>query len=130
MLVITLLSTLAYADPAPHFLILMQNLSQKDVTLRFQPGIGNVYLQPTLPDQTPLPAGQMSSKYGVYIDPLTPFDTFSIVFTGQKDCSFTIGFYAPADPTVSISGPGCDGGGYQIVDNGGTLLLFVSDIHY
>lgn len=107
----------------------MQNRSYTDATISFSQNIGNVYLDPTLSDHTPLPANSTSHKYGVVINPLLPEDTFDIIFTGKHDCTFTVGFYAPANPKITMEGPGCSGGGYQIIDNGMTLQLFISEIH-
>jgi hypothetical protein len=113
----------------PHFYIQMQNQSQKSATISFSPLVGNVFLQPELIKNTPLPANEVSQKYGVYFDPLTTEDTFNIIFTGKNDCVFTVGYFAPADPTIFISGLGCAGAGYKITDGGKTLLLYISDIH-
>jgi hypothetical protein len=119
----------AISDPSPHFYVEMQNQSQKNASISFAPGVGNVFLQPELLKMTPLPANQTSNKYGVYFDPLVPEDTFNIIFTGKNDCIFTVGFFAPADPIITMSGLGCAGGGYKIIENGTTLLLYISDIH-
>jgi hypothetical protein len=129
------IASLACASPlnalttAPHFYVVMQNQSQKDVTTSFQKGVGNVDLEPILNDHTPLPAHKTSIKYGVNFHPLDPQDTFNIVFTGEQDCTFNVAFYAPGNPKISMSGLGCYGGGYSIIDGGYTLLLYVSDIH-
>jgi len=129
------MSNLTYALPLntlatdPHFYVVMQNRSGKDVTTSFQKGVGDVDLQPILNDHTPLPAHKTSIKYGVNFHPLDPQDTFNIVFTGEQDCTFNVAFYAPGNPKITVSGLGCYGGGYSIIDGGYTLLLYVSDIH-
>ncbi len=116
---------------APHFYIKMENQSDKDATVSFQQDVGYVFLTPILGDHTALPAHQKSQRYGVTLAPLDPADTFNIVFTGQNDCTFKIGFFGPGNPTVNVSGSGCYGGGYKIVDEGDglSLVLYVSDIH-
>lgn len=126
---ISLLSSTVFADPVPHFYIQMENQSDKNASISFQKNVGNVSLQPVLNDHTPLPAKQLSNRYNVFFDPLDSADTFNIVFTGKNDCTFTVGYFAPANPKVSVSGLGCRGGGYRIIDGGYTLLLYVSDIH-
>ena len=96
--------------------------------MRFHPVTGNVSLEPSLIDGTPLSASQMSSKYGVVFNPLGRDDTFDVVFTGQQDCAFNVAFYAPNNPKITVSGPGCFGGGYRV--NGNTLVLYITDIHF
>jgi hypothetical protein len=118
-----------FAEPTQHFNVKMQNRSTRVVTLRFEPVSGNVSLQPQLNDYTPLQAGEYSATYGVYFDPLTPSDSFKIIFRGNKDCVFKVEYFAPGSPKISMSGYGCKGGGYQIVDQGQTLLLYVSEIN-
>ena len=127
--VITANASGSISGSSPHFYIEMQNQSQKNASISFSEGVGNVYLQPELLKFTPLPPNQISEKYGVYFDPLLPEDTFNIIFTGKNDCVFNVGFFAPADPVITMSGLGCAGGGYRIIDNGTTLLLYISDIH-
>lgn len=117
-----------YAAP-PHFYIQMENLSDKAAAISFKQEVGNVFLEPGLADKTPLDAHTSSAQYDVHIEPLDPKATFDVVFTGKKDCTFNIGFYAPANPKVIVSGEGCYGGGYQITNEGTTLLLYISDIH-
>lgn len=117
------------AQTRPHFYIQMENRSDKAASVSFQTDIGNVYLNPTLSTNTPLAAQEKSKKYEVHIEPLDDKSTFNIVFTGKKPCTFNIGYYAPANPKVTVIGPGCYGGGYQIIDKGYTLLLYISDIH-
>jgi len=123
------LSNLGYAATEPHFNLVMENQSDKDATISFQQVVGNVDLTPVLADHMPLALHSSSIKYGVNFHPVDPQDTFNIIFTGKQDCTFNIAFYAPADPKVTVSGPGCYGGGYSILDGGYTLLLYVSDIH-
>lgn len=122
---IFLTSTVATA--APHFFIQMENQSAKETLLRFQPVTGNVSLEPALADATPLAPASQSARYGVVFNPLGRDDTFNVVFTGQQDCAFHVAFYAPNNPKITVSGPGCFGGGYKVV--GDTLRLYVSDIH-
>lgn len=117
------------AASSPHFNLVMENRSDKDVNISFQQEIGYIDLDPVLNDHTPLSPHSTSLKYAVNFYPLDPKDTFNIVFTGKQNCTFNIAFYAPANPKVTISGLGCYGGGYSITDGGYTLLLYVSDIH-
>jgi len=112
----------------PHFYLVMENQSAQDVTMSFQPVVGNVSLDPVLPDHTALAAGKDSAKYGVIFQPLDPSDTFNVVFTGAQDCTFNVAFFAPGDPKITVSGLGCAGGGYKII-GGDTLMLYISDIH-
>lgn len=114
------------ADPQPHFFVQMENQSNQDAAISFQPLVGNVSLVPTLSTHTTLPAHQKSQKYGVVFNPLGRNDSFNIVFTGKQDCAFTVEFFAPNDPKITISGFGCFGGGYRV--NRDTLELYVSDI--
>ena len=118
-----------FAQTRPHFYVQMENRSDKPASISFQTDIGNVYLNPTLSTNTPLAAQEKSEKYEVHIEPLNDKSTFNIVFTGKRPCTFNIGYYAPANPKVTVIGPGCYGGGYQIIDKGYTLLLYISDIH-
>lgn len=111
-----------------HFYVQMQNRSSKNVTMSFRRGEGNVSLDPVLADNTPLKT--VSPKYGVNIVPMVPTATFNIIFKGQNECNFNIGFFAPGKPRVTMQGLGCLGGGYQIADQGTTLVLFVSDINH
>lgn len=111
-----------------HFYVQMENRTEGSVGISFQQAVGNIYLDPVLADYTPLAAHQASEKYGVHIEPLDPKSTFNIVFTGKKDCTFNVAFYAPGRPKITSYGLGCYGGGYQLIDNGATLLLFVTDI--
>lgn len=124
-----LLSASVYANTGPHFYVKMENRSAKPASISFQPDVGSVSLNPIMSDHTPLAAQETSEKYEVYFKPLDTKSTFNIVFTGKQDCTFNIGYYGPANPKVTVSGPGCYGGGYQITDSGHTLLLYVSDIH-
>lgn len=126
LLAYSLMMTSAYA--APHFYLQMENRSDKEAAISFQKGEGNVYLAPNLGEKTPLPAQGKSGKYQVNIEPLEPQATFKIIFAGKQPCQFTVGYFAPGNPTVQVLGPGCRGGGYQIIDNGYTLLLYVTDI--
>jgi hypothetical protein len=127
VLAISLLSATAMASP--HFYLQMQNRSNKEATISFKQGLGNVYLEPVLGDHTALAAHESSKKYEVHIEPLDPKSTFNTIFTGKQDCTFNISYYGPANPKVIVSGAGCYGGGYQIIDNGHTLLLYVYDIN-
>ena len=113
---------------APHFQIQMQNRGDKNATVTFQSVVGNVSLDPGLNDNTPLVSHSYSGKYGVVIEPLDEKSNFNIVFKGEKECTFNVAFYAPARPKITQYGLGCYGGGYQIIDNGHTLLLYISDI--
>lgn len=113
-------------DPTPHFYVQMENQSNQDASVSFTPRVGNVSLAPELSSHTSLPAHQKSQKYGVVFNPLGRDDSFNIVFTGKQDCAFTIEFFAPNDPKVTISGLGCFGGGYRV--NRDTLELYISDI--
>ncbi|RDI45191.1 hypothetical protein [Aquicella lusitana] len=127
-----LLSTALYASSPAHFYLQMENRSEKTTILRFEPNEKNsqtaVYLIPALNNNTPLAAHEKSPQYGVHIEPLTAQATFDIIFTGKQDCHFTVGYYGPGNPKVSVAGPGCLGGGYQLIDKGRTLLLYISDI--
>ncbi len=128
-------SNLSYASSLntiatnPHFYVMMENRSDKDVSISFQKGVGDVDLNPILNDHTLLPAHKTSLKYGVNFHPLGREDTFNIVFTGKQDCAFNVGFYSRGNPKITVSGLGCYGGGYSINDLDHTLLLYVSDIH-
>lgn len=130
LLLTSLCSTPLFANSRPHFYVQMENRSDKTASISFKTDIGNVFLNPVLNTDTPLSAQEKSRKYEVHIEPLNDKSTFNIIFTGKQDCTFNIGYYAPANPKVTVSGPGCYGGGYQITDNGYTLLLYVSDIHF
>jgi len=116
-------------ESSPHFYLQMENLSDNNADISFAKGRGDVTLDPVLTDHTQLPAHSDSQKYAVEFHPLLPWDTFNIVFTGNKSCTVNIAFYAPSDPKITISGYGCAGGGYKIIDSGTTLLLFISDIN-
>ncbi|MHB1949630.1 MAG: hypothetical protein ACYCQI_16140 [Gammaproteobacteria bacterium] len=122
-------STGSYAVDKSHFFVQMQNLTQKDVSVSFRKGNANVDLNPVLVDNTLLPAQQKSAPYGVEIIPMDHTATFNIIFKGNKECNFNIGFYAPGRPRVITEGLGCLGTGSQIVEHGSTLLLYVSDIN-
>jgi hypothetical protein len=111
----------------PHFYIQMDNQSNKDISLNFQPVSGSVSLTPTLANNVPLLAHQQSNKYGVIFDDLGRDDTFNVIFTGQQDCVYNVAFYAVNNPKITISGLGCFGGGYHI--DGNTLVLTVLEIH-
>lgn len=129
----TFLTSCIYAFPldsskdGPHFYIQMENRSEQNATISFQPVVGNVSLTPSLNDHTNLLAHQRSRQYGVVFNPLGKDDQFNIIFTGKKDCAFNVAFYAPYDPKITISGLGCFGGGYQV--QGDTLILYITDIH-
>lgn len=123
-----LIANSAFAATDAHFYLQMENRSNKPASVSFKPEKGNVYLEPTLADHTPLSAHSNTPKYGVHIEPMDPAATFNVVFTGNQDCTFNIGFYGPANPKVIVSGAGCQGGGYEIIDNGSALLLYISDI--
>ncbi len=114
----------------PHFYVKMENQSDKDASISLQQGVGNVYFTPNLVDHTALPAHQKSQRYGVTFAPIDPSSTFNVVFTGQNDCAFNIASYSPGIPKVTMSGPGCHGGGYKFVEeaDGRSLLLYISDI--
>ncbi len=114
---------------APHFFLQLKNGTNKNITISVKENVGKMHLEPQLVDNTPLAAQQSSEKYGVVFEPLTAEGMFDVVFTGQKACTFTIGYFAPGNPKITVMGHGCNGGGYQIIDNGHTLLLYVSDIH-
>ena len=116
-------------NSAPHFYLQMENQSDKEASISFQQGVGNVSLTPVLQDHTSLAGHQQSAKYAVTFSPLDPADTFNVIFTGKRDCTFTVGYFAPGNPKISVSGYGCNGGGYRIIDGGYTLLLYVSDVH-
>lgn len=120
--------TTTYAAPA-HFFIQAENRSDKNASLSFQQDVGNIYLDPIMNEHTNIAAHALSTKYGVHIEPLDPKASFNIIFTGKQDCTFNIGFYGPGNPKVTVSGAGCYGGGYEIIDNGTALLLYISDIH-
>lgn len=115
------------ASVNPHFYVRMENKSNQDAFISFKPVVGNVSLLPVLNSHTPLLTHEQSQKYGVVFNPLGRNDTFDIIFTGKQDCSFNIAFYAQNNPKVTISGPGCFGGGYRV--NKDTLELYISDIH-
>jgi hypothetical protein len=121
------ISVNALADPQPHFFVQMENQSDHDAAISFQPVVGSVSLTPELPSHTTLSAHQKSQKYGVVFNPLGKDDSFNIVFTGKQDCAFKVEFYAVYNPKITISGYGCFGGGYRV--NRDTLELYVSDIH-
>jgi hypothetical protein len=118
-----------FSNTGPHFYLQMENASDKDVTISFKKGIGKSDLMPALSENTKLLAHTDSDKYGVEFHPLLPWDTFNITFTGKHDCNVNVAFYAPSDPKITLSGLGCNGGGYKIIDNGYTLLLYISDIN-
>ena len=120
--------TSVYSSSKPHFYIQMLNNSKQDTTLSFTPIHGNIQLTPILPNDTLLSSGQTSQIYGVTFEPLGKDDVFSINFKGKAYCNFEVSFYGPGNPKIVIVGPGCRGGGYQVI-NGTTLLLFVSDIY-
>ena len=99
---------LAHAESDPtmtllssHFYIQMENQSNKNVSMSFQEVNGSVYLQPTLENNTLLPAHQLSLKYGAVFSDLNPTDTFNIVFTDQQDCTFNVAFYSANGSAVS-----------------------------
>lgn len=123
-----LLFIAAPAFAAEHFFIQMENRSARNATISFQQVDGNVFLEPTLVDRSPLAAHKISDRYGVHIEPLDPKSNFNIVFTGRKACTFNVAFYAPGKPKITTYGLGCAGCGYQLVDNGSTLLLYITDI--
>ena len=112
-----------------HFWIQMLNASDKNVTVSFHKGVGNVSLAPELPDNTPLKPSSITAHYAVNIEPLDPAATFNITFKNEKECNFTVGFYAPGRPRILMEGLGCIGGGTQIVEGGKTLMLYISDIN-
>lgn len=113
-----------------HFKIQMLNGSNKNVTLSFREGIGHVELDPVLPDGYLLKPTESSPHYGVNIVPLDPSSTFNIIFKGEKECQFTVGFYAPGRPRITMEGLGCLGGGARLTEMGSTLLMYISDIDY
>ena len=117
------------ANDQPHFFVQMANQSSHDVTLSFKQvaGDGKIELSPTLADNTPLAANQQSLVYGVTYVPLGESDQFNIIFTGKLSCAFTVAFFAPGDPEITMSGYGCAGGGYSVT--GHTLILYISNIH-
>ena len=112
-----------------HFFVQMENISQKDVTLSFRQVEGNVSLSPILEDGTKLSINQKSVPYAVSIVPLDPKANYNIIFKGEKDCQFNVGFYAAGRPRVTMQGLGCLGSGAKITNQGTTLLLYVSDIN-
>lgn len=128
LLILLTLGPMVLADPTPHFNVQMENQSEKPAWLSFQ-NVGNVSLQPVLTDNTLLPSKQQSIQYKVYFDPLTIQDNFNIIFKGKQNCIFNIAYFAPGSPKITVSGLGCNGGGYRIIDSGETLLLYVTDIH-
>jgi hypothetical protein len=122
------LSTHALAKA--HFFVQMENSSSENVILTFNQGPDKeITLEPTLIDNTPLAAHQVSPKYGVNIVPMDPKATFSILFKAKNTCKFDVGFYAPGRPQIHISGLGCKGAGFKLVDGGSTVLLTISDIN-
>jgi hypothetical protein len=112
-----------------HFSVIVENKTDQKVSMRFRENQGSSYLEPALADNTPLEAHQKSLPYGVVFPHLGRTDTFDMVVTGKQDCAFTIGFYAPGNPSVVIQGPGCFGGGYSINLADRSVLLYVTDIH-
>lgn len=117
------------ANDQPHFYVQMANQSSHDVTLSFKQvaGDGKIELSPTLADNTPLAANQQSLVYGVTYVPLGESDQFNIIFTGKQSCAFTVAFFAPGDPEITMSGYGCAGGGYSVSEH--TLTLYISNIN-
>lgn len=110
----------------PHFNLEMKNITNKVVTVSFVPGEGNIFLTPSLANQTTLFPFQTSQTYGVNIEPLSSTANFNIVFKSSEDCNFNIGFLSPGKPKVTISGPGCSGkDGYSIIRKTNTLLIYV-----
>lgn len=126
---IALFASYAQAKPVPHFYLQLENNSDKAVTLSFISKDGNTYLNPNLNNQLSLSTHQQTPKYQVYFKKLDPAITFDVAFKGKAECTFTVGYFAPGNPKISMSGFGCNGGGYKIIDNGTTLLLYVSSIH-
>lgn len=112
----------------PHFFVQMENLSSQQTSVSFRALTPNVSLIPELADHSLLPPNQLTARFGVMFTPLGKDDNFNIIFTGKQDCLFNVAFYAVNNPKITISGPGCFGGGYEIIGN--TLRLFVSDIHW
>ncbi|MBA3660122.1 MAG: hypothetical protein H0W64_00150 [Gammaproteobacteria bacterium] len=126
---VTIAMTLGFTPvifASPHFYLQMENKTDQNVTISFKKEVGNVYLEPTLPDETPLAAHTLGAKYEVHIEPMERTATFNVHFTGRQYCQYNISFYGPGNPKVTVSGPGCHGGGYRVLDH--TLLLYVSDI--
>lgn len=88
-----------------------------------------VYFDETLEDNTLLPAGRYSYLFGVNFAPRDPQSRFKIIFEGDKQCVFTIGYFKfPSMPAVTIAGNGCEGSGYRIERCGGydTLVLYIT----
>ena len=120
-LLLASLLTLASASAisAPHFYMAMENNSNKDTVFK---------LEPALADETPLVAQTSTLKYAVNIEPMDPSATFDVVFKGKNECVYTVGFYQPGNPKVSMMGPGCKGGGYRFENH--VLVFYISDITY
>lgn len=121
-------TTAAIAN-ASHFNLKMENRSDKDTTITFTRHTGNVSLIPELQANTYLAPHTMTFSYGVEITPMSPQASFDITFKGKENCTFTVGYYGPGNPKISIAGSGCHGGGYELIEDNHTLLLYVSDIH-
>lgn len=112
------------------FPLQMQNQTSKDVRISFRNDIGIVYFDIPLEDNTLLPAGQYSYTYGVNYAPRDPNATFKIIFNGEKECIFIVGYFKPPEePKVRFSGEGCNGAGYRVDPRSGysPLVLFVTD---
>ena len=129
-LLLASLLTLASASAisAPHFYMAMENNSNKDATISFRQQDTVFKLEPALADETPLVAQTSTLKYAVNIEPMDPSATFDVVFKGKNECVYTVGFYQPGNPKVSMMGPGCKGGGYRFENH--VLVFYISDITY
>jgi hypothetical protein len=128
-LILTSLLTLnTAAIAAPHFFMQMENRGDKDATISFRHGTGEISLDPVLPDNTTLPAHSASNKYGVIVD-FKPDSTFVIAFKGKEECTFTAGFGSPGFPKVTIEGRGCDGAGFGLNHDNKTLVFYVNGIN-
>lgn len=128
-----LLTTSSYAGEWPNrtctFPLQMLNLTEKEVFISFKTDIGLVYFDEPLEDHTLLPAGRYSYLYGVNFAPRDPQYRFKMIFEGEKQCEFTVGYFRfPEQPRVTLNGSGCDRAGYRIELNSNyeTLVLFVA----
>lgn len=127
--ILILMQTAVFAfGKNPHFFVQMENLSNQQTYVSFQPLTRNVSLIPELVEHSLLPPHQLTARFGVVFEPLGKNDSFNIIFTGKEDCTFNVAFYAVNNPKITIAGAGCFGGGYEI--KGNTLRLYISDIHW
>lgn len=116
------------ANATDLFPLQMLNLTDQDLRISFQEDIGHVFLDCELEDNTLLPKGAYSHTYGVNFAPRDPSYQFKIIFSGEQDCVFTVGYYKPpGEPKVSVSGSGCRQAGYRVEHHTGSdpLVLFM-----